>query len=91
MRNIADADDDTQVSLVKPDGMITVIHSTTSFFGLAGTSVVGPSRMMSGLMAHPSGHSTAAGASLRSPSGAPASAHFAMVSISFCLSERSFR
>ena len=45
----------THVSLVKPVGLITVIHSTTLFLGFAGTSVTGPSTMMSGLIAQPSG------------------------------------
>ena len=45
--------DVTHVSFVKPLGMITVIHSTTLFLTVAGTSVVGPSTMMSGLMNQP--------------------------------------
>ena len=83
--------DVTQVSFVNPVGMMTVIHSTTLFFGLAGTSVVGPSTMMSGVIAQPSGHRTAGGASPAAPSGAPASTQFAIVWISRSLSERSFR
>jgi hypothetical protein len=46
--------------------------------------------MTSGLICQPSaGHWTGGGASFGSPSGAPASAHFAIVSTSICESERS--
>src|SRR5579872_831596 len=72
----------TQVSFVKLVGMVTDIHSITLFFGAAGTSITGPSRITSGWMAQASGHWMGAGASLASPSGAPESAHFAITSIS---------
>src|SRR5450631_3067853 len=62
--------------------MVTDIHSTTLFLGAAGTSITGPSRMMSGWMAHASGHRMGAGASFASPSSAPESAHFEIASIS---------
>src|SRR5437899_7997263 len=81
----------TQVSSVKPVGMIAVIHSTTLFFGRAGTAVTGPSTIISGWISQPSAHSTGGGASFGSPGGAPLSAHFAIVSISLCLRDRSFR
>src|ERR1044071_7201773 len=79
----------TQVSLVKPVGITTVIHSITFFFVRAGTSVVGPSTTTSGWIDHPSGHRTGAGASAALPSGAPASTQRLIVSISRRLSERS--
>src|SRR4029450_6586443 len=71
--------------------MMTVIHSTTLFLVLAGTSVVGPSTTTSGSINQPSDHLTGGGASRGSPSGAPSSAHLAMASISLCFRERSFR
>src|ERR1019366_10643312 len=81
--------DVTQVSLVKLVGMVTDIPSTALFLGAAGTSITGPSRMMSGWMAQASGQWMGAGASFASPSGAPESAHFAITSISDGFSERS--
>src|SRR5215813_9034177 len=81
----------THVSLVNPVGTVNHIHSTTSFFGFAGTLNVGPSTIRSGRICHPSdGHWTGGGASFASPFSAPASAHFAIVSISAGFSERSF-
>src|SRR5665213_2620061 len=77
----------TQVSFLKLVGMVTDIHSITLFLGAAGTSITGPSRMMSGWMAQTSGHWTGAGASFASPSGAPLSAHCEMASISEAFKE----
>src|SRR5437867_6588295 len=79
-----------RVSLVKPLGMVMFDHSMTFFGGRAGTRNSGPVTTTSGLICHPSaGHSTGGGASFGSPCGAPASAHFTIVSMSACLSERS--
>src|SRR5215831_8121805 len=80
----------TQVSLVRPEGVISVIHSITFFAGVAGTVYGTPFRMTSGFAIHPfSAHWMGGGASFGSPCGAPASAHLPMVSISPCLSEGS--
>src|SRR5689334_22011746 len=80
-----------QVSLVIPLGTVIKLHSMTLLLGLAGTRVSGPLTVISGLISQPSsGHFTWGGASLALPSGAPASAHLAMVSISAALRERSF-
>src|SRR5215469_13639981 len=79
-----------QVSLVTPLGTVTYIHSMTLFLGCAGTLVSGPLTTMSGWISQPSfGQFTAGGASLGLPSGAPPSAHLAMVSISPGFSDRS--
>src|SRR2546430_2555746 len=83
--------DVTHMSLVNPLGTVIHAHSMTLFFGCAGTSVTGPCTMTSGWICQPSGHLTGGGASLASPSGAPLSAHFAMVSIALCVRERSFK
>src|SRR5215471_12654244 len=81
----------TQVSLVKPVGVTSVIHSMTFLGGDAGTLYGIPFTTMSGFVVHPfSGHSTAGGASLASPCGAPLSTHWTMVSISSCFSDGSF-
>ena len=59
--------------------------------GVGGTVYGTPFNTRSGFVVHPfSGHSTAGGASLGSPLGAPLSTHCAMVSISSCFSDRSF-
>src|SRR6185503_6835927 len=79
------------VSFVKPLGMFITIHSMTFLSGLAATRNSGPRTIRSGLICQPSGaHSIGAGASLASPCGAPASTHFAIVSICVCDSDRSF-
>ena len=79
------------VSLVKPVGVTSVIHSITFLLG-AGETVYGiPFNTRSGFVVHPfSGHWSGGGASLGSPLGAPLSTHSAMVSISSCFRERSF-
>src|SRR5260370_40165833 len=79
------------MSLVNPLGTVTHDHSMTLVFGCAGTSVSGPWTMTSGWICQPSGHLTGGGATLASPSGAPLSAHFAMVSIALCSRDRSFK
>src|SRR5678815_126892 len=78
------------VSLVNPLGTRYVTHSTTSFGVCAGTRNSGPLTMTSGLICQPSaGQSIGGGASFGSPSSAPLSAHFTIVSMSFCGSDRS--
>src|SRR3989454_12408693 len=81
----------TQVSLVKPVGVTSVIHSITFLLGVACTVYGIPLMTMSGFVVHPfSGPWIAGGASLGLPCGAPLSTHRTMVSMSSCLSERSF-
>jgi hypothetical protein len=82
--------DVTHVSLVNPVGTMIVVHSITLDGGRAGTLNDGPRTTTSGWIDQPSfGHTTGGGASLGSPSGAPASTHVAIVSISAWLSDRS--
>src|SRR6516225_7528713 len=79
------------VSFVMPLGTVTYIHSMTLFLGFGGTVNSGPFTIISGSISHPSpGHRTGAGASCALPSGAPASTHREMASISLVFSERSF-
>src|SRR3954470_16520304 len=67
-----------------------VVHSITFEAVCAGTSNAGPRTTMSGLITQPSsGQRTGGGASFGSPSTAPPSAHFTIVSISAVFSERS--
>src|SRR5262245_6609479 len=81
----------THVSLAKPVGVVSDIHSMTSLLVFAGTVYGTPGKMMSGLAVHPfSGHCRGGGTSFSSPAGAPESAHSAIVSMSFCLREGSF-
>src|SRR5215470_12738755 len=78
------------VSFVMRLGTVTYIHSITLFLGFGGTVNSGPLTTMSGSISHPSaGHRTGTGASFALPSGAPASTHREMVSISLAFSERS--
>src|SRR5215813_3173688 len=79
------------VSLVKPVGVTSVIHSIT-FLSVVGGTVYGtPLNTRSGFVVHPfSGHLIGRGASFGSPGRAPLSAQRTMVSISSCFSDRSF-
>ncbi|PYR24518.1 MAG: hypothetical protein DMF92_22525 [Acidobacteria bacterium] len=80
-----------QVSFVKPLGTTIEVHSITFWGGCAGTWNAGPLTITSGLICQPSaGHAMGAGASFGSPAGAPLSAHFTIVSMSACFSDRSF-
>src|ERR1700689_3081885 len=67
--------------------MIMSVHSTYPF---AGTGTGGNETTTSGFDLHPSGHCTGAGAFFGSPSAAPLSAQFTIVSISLCEREGSF-
>src|SRR4029077_3572049 len=79
----------SHVSLWNGAGNAINSHSSTPF---AGTSWGGRSITISGWISQPPlGQSIGAGASLASPSKTPVSAHFASVSISLCLSDRSLR
>src|SRR5690242_7138450 len=81
----------TQVSFVNPVGVVSVFHSITFLAGVAGTVYGTPFNTTSGLAIQPfAAHWIGAGASLGSPSGAPLSAHFAMVSDSLLLNDGSF-
>src|SRR5579863_7568471 len=53
--------------LGEPGGTVTVIHSTTLFFGGAGTFYVGPGTPTSGRICQPSGQMTGGGCVLWSP------------------------
>src|SRR4051812_36151557 len=68
--------------------MVTYTQSSTPVLG---TWYDAPLTTTAGWIVHPSGlHATGFGASLISPSTAPPSTHFTIVSISSGLSERSF-
>src|SRR5215813_4005607 len=79
------------VSLVKPVGVVSVIHSITFLSGVGGTVYGTPFNTTSGFVVHPfSGHWIGRGASLGSPCRAPLSTHCTIVSISSCFNDRSF-
>src|SRR5215813_3019810 len=78
------------VSLVKPVGVVSVIHSITFLSGVGGTVYGTPFNIRSGFVVHPfSGHLTGGSASLGSPCRAPVSTHCTIVSMSAWFSERS--
>src|SRR5947199_9643404 len=77
------------VSLVKPVGVTSVIHSITFLLGAAETVYGIPFNTRSGFVVHAfSAHWSGRGPSSGSPLGAPLSTHSAMVSISSCSSDR---